>query len=129
MDAEQIGCGERPICTAWTIRSSCSSSSSGTRSPWLSSLPTLLPDLPLSMFFLFFFNFLILFFAEILSLFESLSLRWRYFYFLFFNFWYEVENWFVIIVECVCVVETMGCKKWCACVWWKIGLMIITKIL
>ena len=37
--------------------------------------------------------------VEILSLFESLSLRWKYF--LFFNFWYVVENWFVVIVECV----------------------------
>ena len=51
-------------------------------------------SLSLSPSFFFFFS------AEILSLFESLSLRWRYF--LFFNFWYVVENWFVIIVECVC---------------------------
>ena len=32
---------------------------------------------------------------------ESFDFEFEMRYFLFFNFWYVVENWFVVIVECV----------------------------
>ena len=94
VEAEQIGCGERPTCTAWTINSSRSSSSSsassGTRSPWSSSLPSSSPGL---------------------YLFKSLTLRLRWDIFYSLTFWYVVET-----MACkkwsVRVVETMACKNW-----------------